>query len=146
MGDDIWKSDNSVTGVEAQSDADQRLPASPINSQALGSPSKVPNGAGQPLNGRDVVLSIDGENSCSFGAPLKVNGKVKLVNGLGAINGSVISFRDLSYRIEVRARSRGCSCRKESQYILKNVRYVSFISIFHKNVLKCFVFIVLTDK
>jgi len=125
MGDDIWKSDDNMAGVEAIGSgpvdtADECLP--PGTDDNSYSQIKVSNG--RPLDGVDVVLPIDGEDSDWFGAPPTGNGKAKLVNGLNAIDGSVISFYDLSYRIEVRSQSRGCSCRKESQYILKNVRYV----------------------
>jgi hypothetical protein len=131
MGDDEGKSaeqvglksdSNGLTEVlpTQPSSVDQSLPAG-----IVGTPFKVLNGASQALSVGDVVLPIDGEDSKLSGISVEENGKTKKpLSGLRTINGAVISFCDVGYSVEVRTRSRGCTCRTNSQFILKNVRYV----------------------
>ena len=70
------------------------------------------------------VIPIDCDESKPSGRDDgKTSGPIN--HGLGSVAGSTVSFRDLSYQIETRVRSAGCSCRKESQYILKNARFVA---------------------
>jgi hypothetical protein len=127
MGDDKGKGAEEI-GLEAVDDGSTDVPLTQPSSVdqsspagIVGSPSKVPNGSGQLLNVGEVVLSIDGDNSESSGVSTEGNGKTeKPLSGLNVINGAVISFHNVSYSVDIRPRC--CSCRKESQPILKNAR------------------------
>ena len=79
--------------------------------------SKVPNGASQLS---DIVLTLDGVDK----SPVPADSGAGIGHGLHAINGSIISFRDLGYTVSVRSRSHCCSCRKETLHVLQNARSV----------------------
>jgi hypothetical protein len=138
MGDiDLWKSDDgALTKVEGITDEQQdhagRSTPHPERVSLAGSrtclSTKVSNGAGCTVDAGEVVIPIDcDESKPSDKDQGKPSGPIN--QGLSSVTGFTISFRDLSYQIETTVRTGGCSCRKESQYILQNVRFVISLTL-----------------
>lgn len=99
-------------------------------------PVKVPNGLSVTAHSGDVVLELptvietkEGKGEITGDDDAVALGLMREHSGLRAINGSVISFRDVSYRVDVRSRTKCCSCQKEPQFILKNVRLVVAVDL-----------------
>jgi len=85
--------------------------------------------AGRESDGRQTTAVVDKASTVVFIPP--ENGKLghsPLLNSssriLQAIDGAVISFRDVSCHVQKTVRTGACRCRKEPKRILNNVRSV----------------------
>jgi len=87
--------------------------------------------AGRESDGRQTTAVVDKASSSTVVFIPPENGKLghsPLLNSssriLQAIDGAVISFRDVSYHVQKTVRTGACRCRNEPKRILNNVRSV----------------------